>query len=444
VAQADTTVVAPGTVSESVSVAGSNGILVGNSVSVPVVVPITGNKVAATGIGAAVNAEDVLIAAGILGNAHACPAGGDDYTEVSPFTRSSSTSVVGDNHIGSGNSISVPVVVPVTGNDVAIAGIGAAANVDSLVAALGILGNASAGDCPDGDNGNGEDPYDNGNGNGNGNGEDPYANGGDPYDPYAEASYSEHGSGDTTIVAGKTVSKSNSQVGDNSILSGNSISVPVYAPITDNKVAATLIGGAVNAEDVTAALGILGNATAGSGAGAGLLDGVTSLAGLPSSEAEAASADLHDASLHGAGDTTVVAPEVKSSSTSVVGDNSIGSGNSISAPIVAPITDNKVAVAGIGGAVNADNVTGAVGVLGNAHAEGKAGDETVVAPKVKSESTSVVGDNSIGSGNSISAPIVAPVTGNDVAIAGIGGAVNAEDVTLVGGILGNASALLGN
>ena len=69
-------------------------------------------------------------------------------------------------------------------------------------------------------------------------------------------------------------------------------------------------------------------------------------------------------------------------------------------------------------------------------------DTTVVAPHMKSESTSVAGDNSIASGNSLSVPIVAPVTGNDVAVAGIGGAVNAEDVDVVAGVLGVASALL--
>jgi hypothetical protein len=436
VAQADTTVVTPETVSEAVSVAGNNGILVGNSISVPIVVPITDNSVAATLVGVAANAKDVLIAAGILGSAHGCSAGGDDLTVVSPFVRSSSTSVVGDNHIGSGNSISIPVVVPITGNDVAVAGAGAAANVDSLVLALGILGNAEAGDCDDnGDNGDNGGGYPDGNGNGSGG-----SNG-----SFGDLGYSEQAGGsDTTMVDGRVVSRPQSQIGDNSILSGNSISVPVYAPITGNDVAVAGIGAAVNADDVTAALGILGHAVAGE-AGSGLLGDVASLAGLPAAETQSASAQLNDASLSGAGgDTTVVAPVVRSTPTSVAGDNSIGSGNSISIPIVAPITDNDVAVAGVGAAVNGEDVTGAVGVLGSAEAEGNGGaDETIVAPQVNSSPTSVVGDNSILSGNSLSVPVVAPITGNDVAVAGVGAAANAEDVTLVGGILGTASALLG-
>jgi hypothetical protein len=439
VAQADTTVVTPETVSEAVSVAGNNGILVGNSISVPIVVPVTDNSVAATLVGVAANAKDVLIAAGILGSAHGCSSGGDDLTVVSPFVRSSSTSVVGDNHIGSGNSISVPIVVPITGNDVAVAGAGAAANVDSLVLALGILGHAEAGDCDDnGDNGGGGG-YPDRNGNGNGGG-----NGGGGNGSFGDLGYSEQAGGsDSTVVDGRVVSRPQSQIGDNSILSGNSISVPVYAPITGNDVAVAGIGAAVNADDVTAALGILGHAAAGD-AGSGLLGDVASLAGLPAAETQSASAQLNDASLSAAhGDTTVVAPVVRSTPTSVAGDNSIGSGNSISIPIVAPITDNDVAVAGIGAAVNGEDVTGAVGVLGSAEAEGNGGDETIVAPQVTSSPTSVVGDNSILSGNSLSVPVVAPITGNDVAVAGVGAAVNAEDVTLVGGILGTASALLG-
>jgi hypothetical protein len=339
----DTTVVAPTVKSQSTSVIGDNSIAGGNSLSAPVVVPITGNDVAVAGIGGAVNAEDVLAVLGVLGFAHASKCGSDDYTEVSGWVRSDSTSVVGDNSIGSGNTASVPVYAPVTENDVAVAGIGGAVNGDNVSAVAGILGAATCGDG--GDNGT--------------------------YDASSEQ-YGE----DMLPLGGLPLG--GLPVGDVSNVSNlvNVVGVDDALALTENlptgDVASLLglglLGGAGLDGAADTVRGTVDTATS---QVAPVADAATQATGdvTGAQTTEAATTEAATTTESGSGDdTTVVAPHVKSESTSVVGDNSIGSGNSLSLPIVAPVTGNDVAVAGIGGAVNAEDVNVVAGVLGVASA----------------------------------------------------------------------------
>jgi hypothetical protein len=340
----DTTIVAPDVDSQSTSVLGDNSILGGNSLSAPVVAPVTGNDVAVAGIGGAVNAEDVLAVLGIVGNAHAGKCVGDDYTEVSPKVRSSSTSVAGDNSIGTGNTASVPVVAPITDNKVAVAGIGGAVNADKVTGVVGIVGNASCGDGGDGN--------------------EPYSTDSDDFTTDALPIGGAMGLvGNATGVADGLPVAPTSVVDDVVSLAG----LGGLGGIADIG-GLTNLGGLPTVADVDPSSAVGGVTDTATGAVTTHTAELASETATATETAELQSSAPVSTTHAGGSDTTVVAPKVKSSSTSVVGDNSIGSGNSLSAPVVVPVTGNDVAVAGIGGAVNADNVTGVLGLLGNATA----------------------------------------------------------------------------
>lgn len=335
----DTTVVAPGVDSESASSIGDNSILGGNTLSAPIVAPVTGNDVAVAGIGGAVNAEDVLAVLGVVGAAHAGDCDSDDYVEVSPWVRSSSMSAAGDNSIGSANSASVPVVAPFTDNKVAVAGIGGAVNGDDVSALAGVVGSATCGDPGDGG----------------------------PYISEASDDFSTE-----ALPVGNLVGTA-SNVG--SLTQG----LPVPTGIVDQVVSLVGLGGLGGLTDVAGGLPSVGGIDDPASAVTGLADTATATVNTQTTELPAGTttgtntAELQDsdsvATTHAVGDdTTVVTPSVSSGSASMVGDNSIGSGNSLSAPVVVPVTGNDVSVAGIGGAVNADSVTAVLGLLGTATA----------------------------------------------------------------------------
>jgi hypothetical protein len=362
----DTTIVAPNVDSESTSAIGDNSILGGNTLSAPIVAPITGNDVAVAGIGGAINAENVLAVLGILGTAHAGDCGSDDFVEVAPVVRSRTTSTAGDNSIGSANSASVPVVAPITDNKVAVAGIGAAVNGEDVTAVAGVLGEATCGGGGDGGNGGG----------GNG--------GGGPYSAQAADDFTTEalpigGLGGLTnalplgsLTNALPVGSLTNALPVGSLAGG----LPVPTGIVDQVV--SMVG-----------LGSLGGLTGGLpgvsslddplGAVTGVADTATTVVDTQTTElapgtlaetntAELAASDPVANTLAIGDDTTVVAPTVNSNSASTVGDNSILSGNSLSVPVVAPITGNDVSVAGVGAAVNADSVGVVLGLLGTATA----------------------------------------------------------------------------
>jgi len=329
--------------SEAVAAMGSNGILSGNAVSAPVVASVIGNQIAASVLGNSTN----------VGGSH-----------CGPTVNSSAFAVGGDNLIGSANAISAPVVAAIIGNQVAASVVGNATNIG----------------------GEGCEPGGNGNGNGgNGNGNGGYSAGTFAENAFAESNYGESDYGDNGDRGdgGCPSSTASAVSGNNTIGSGNAISIPVCLTVMDNQVGASIVGDTTN-------VGTLTNSLLGS-----TLGSVASLAGMPASEHGLADVELHDDG-----------PDVHSATTAVSGNNTIGSGNSISIPVVVNVSDNQVGVSGVG---NTTNVPG---------------DGDGDAPEVHSATTAVSGNNTIGSGNSISIPIVADVSDNQVGVSGVGNTTN--------------------
>ena len=361
----DTTIVAPNVDSESTSAIGDNSILGGNTLSAPIVAPITGNDVAVAGIGGAINAENVLAVLGILGTAHAGDCGSDDFVEVAPVVRSRTTSTAGDNSIGSANSASVPVVAPITDNKVAVAGIGAAVNGEDVTAVAGVLGDASC----DGGNGDG----------GNG--------GGGPYSAQAADDFTTEAlplgglGGLTNALPLGSLTNALPLGGLTNALPVGSLAggLPVPTDIVDQVVSMVGLGSLGGLTNLTGGLPGVSSLDDPLSAVTGVADTATTVVDTQTTElapgtqaetntAELAASDPVANTLAIGDDTTVVAPTVNSNSTSSVGDNSILSGNSLSVPVVAPITGNDVSVAGVGAAVNADSVGVVLGLLGTATA----------------------------------------------------------------------------
>ena len=199
--------------------------------------------------------------------------------------------------------------------------------------------------------------------------------------------------------------------GLDSVLGGNQAVVVIEAPVTVSGNAVSVIGDSSSADSDTSVTSGSGDSD---GAGTSSTSGEDSVAGgnqvaapveapvTVSGNAVSVIGDSKSSDSEASVETGSDADAEPESTTS--GEDSIGGGNQVLAPITAPVT--------IGG--------NAVSVIGDSHSQGSSTDVTSGGEGSGTGDASTSGEDSIGGGSQVLAPITAPVTigGNAVSVIG--------------------------